>query len=84
MSQPLITIDAALQALASATTRDELNKLANSNGGVAGVRKAGQGMVAQNGCAGFRLRAERKLGELLKTIPRLHGRSGSIPISDHF
>jgi hypothetical protein len=84
VNPPLITIDAALHALASATTPDELNTLANSNGGVAGVRKAGQAMVAQNRCAGLRLRAERKLGELLKTIPRLHGRSGSVPISDHF
>jgi hypothetical protein len=29
MSQPLITVDAALQALASANTPDELIKLAN-------------------------------------------------------
>jgi N6-adenosine-specific RNA methylase IME4 len=36
-------------------------------------------MVAQNRCAEIRLRAERKLGELLTTTPRLHGRPKSVP-----
>jgi hypothetical protein len=36
-------------------------------------------MVAQNRCAEIRLRAERKLGELLATAPRLHGRPKTVP-----
>jgi len=36
-------------------------------------------MAAQNRCAELRLRAERKLGELLTTTPRLHGRPKTVP-----
>jgi hypothetical protein len=42
------------------------------------ARRAKLGMVAQNRCAEIRLRAERKLGELLTTTPRLRGRPKSI------
>ena len=74
MSQPLITIDAALHALASATTPDELITLANqAAASQVYARRAKLGMVAQNRCAEIRLRAERKLGQLLTTTPRLHG-----------
>ena len=80
MSQPLITIDAALQALASATTPDELIKLANQAAALqVYAKRAKLGMVAQNRCAEIRLRAERKLGEILTTAPRLHGRPKSVP-----
>src|ERR1700731_4740905 len=80
MGQPLITIDAALQALASATTPDELITLANQAAALqVYAKRAKLGMVAQNRCAEFRLRAERKLGELLTTTPRLHGRPKSVP-----
>jgi N6-adenosine-specific RNA methylase IME4 len=80
MNQPLITIDAALQALASATTPDELINLANRAAALqVYARRAKLGMVAQNRCAEIRLRAERKLGELLSTTPRLHGRPKSVP-----
>src|SRR6516165_4930801 len=74
MSQPVITIDAALSALASATTPDELITLANQAAALqVYARRAKLGMVAQNRCAEIRLRAERKLGQLLTTTPRLHG-----------
>ena len=43
------------------------------------AKRAKLGMVAQNRCAEIRLRAERKLGELLTTTPRLHGRPKSVP-----
>ena len=80
MSQPLITIDAALQALASANTPDELIKLANQAAALqVYARRARLGMAAQNRCAELRLRAERRLGELLATTPRLHGRPKSVP-----
>ena len=36
-------------------------------------------MEAQNRCAEIRLRAERKLGQLLAITPRLHGRPKSVP-----
>jgi hypothetical protein len=79
MGQPLITIDAALQALASATTPDELITLANRAAALqVYARRAKLGMVAQNRCAEIRLRAERKLGELLSNTPRLHGRPKSV------
>jgi N6-adenosine-specific RNA methylase IME4 len=80
MSQALITVDAALQALASATTPDELINLANQAAALQlYARPAKLGMAAQNRCAELRLRAERKLGELLTTTPRLHGRPKSVP-----
>src|SRR5580704_10776005 len=80
MSQPLITIDADLHALASATTPDELITLANQAAALqVYAKRAKLGMVAQNRCAEIRLRAERKLGELLTTTPRLHGRPKSVP-----
>jgi len=41
-------------------------------------------MVAQNRCAEIRLRAERKLGQLLTTAPRLHGRPKSVPDENTF
>src|SRR6516162_9581331 len=43
------------------------------------ARRAKLGMAAQNRCAELRLRAERKLGELLTITPRLHGRPKSVP-----
>jgi hypothetical protein len=55
-------IDAALSALASATTPDEF--IQPSNQAAASqvyARRAKLGMVAQNRCAEIRLRAERKL-----------------------
>jgi N6-adenosine-specific RNA methylase IME4 len=80
MSQPLITVDAALHALASANTPDELITLANRAAALeVYARRAKLGMVAQNRCAEIRLRAERKLGQLLTTTPRLHGRAKSVP-----
>jgi len=80
MSQPVITIDAALSALASANTPDELITLANQAAALqVYARRAKLGMVAQNRCAEIRLRAERKLGELLTMTPRLHGRPKSVP-----
>jgi hypothetical protein len=48
------------------------------------VRRAKLGMVAQNRCAEIQLRAERKLGELLTTTPRLHGRPKSVPDGNTF
>jgi len=84
VSQPLITIDAALQALASATTPDELITLANQATALqVYARRAKLGMFAQNRCAEIRLRAERKLGELL-TTHRLHGRPKSVPEENTF
>jgi N6-adenosine-specific RNA methylase IME4 len=80
MTQPVITIDGALRALASATTPDELIQLSNQAAALqVYARRAKLGMVAQNRCAEIRLRAERKLGELLTTTPRLHGRPKSVP-----
>jgi N6-adenosine-specific RNA methylase IME4 len=85
MSQPVITIDAALQALASANTPDELIRLSNQAAALqVYARRAKLGMVAQNRCGELRLRAERKLGELLTTTPRLHGRPKSVPDENTF
>lgn len=65
MAQPVITIDAALSALVSATTPDELIQLSNHAAALqAYARPAKLGMLAQNRCAEIRLRAETKLGEL--------------------
>ena len=85
MNQPIITIDAALRALASANTPDELLTLANQAAALqVYARRAKLGMVAQNRCAEIRLRAERKLGQLLATTARLHGRPKSVPGENTF
>jgi transcriptional regulator with GAF, ATPase, and Fis domain len=79
MNQPLITVDAALQALALASTPDELITLANQAAALqVYARRAKLGMVAQNRCAEIRLRAERKLGELLTT--RFVGREHEVSL----
>jgi N6-adenosine-specific RNA methylase IME4 len=81
----LITVDAALHALASVNTPDELITLANQAAALqVYARRAKLGMVVQNRCAEIRLRAERKLGELLTTTPRLHGRPKSVPDENTF
>ena len=83
MAQPVITIDAALSALASATTPDDLIQLSNKAAALqVHARRGKLGMVGQNRCAEIRLRAERKLGELLAKTPRLHGRPRSVPDGD--
>jgi len=83
MKQPVITLDAALRALTSANTPDELLTLANQAAALqVYARRAKLGMEAQNRCAEIRLRAERKLGQLLVTTPRLHGRPKSVPAED--
>jgi hypothetical protein len=52
MAQPVITIDAALSALASAKTPDELIQLSNQAAALrVYARRAKLGMVAQNRCA---------------------------------
>jgi site-specific DNA-methyltransferase (adenine-specific) len=80
VSNLLVTIDAALNALASANSPDDLIDLANKAEALRSyARRAKLGMVAQNRCAELRLRAERKLGQLLATTPRLHGRPKSVP-----
>jgi N6-adenosine-specific RNA methylase IME4 len=85
MNQPLITVDAALHAIASANTPDELITLANQAAALqVYARRAKLGMVAQNRCAEIRLRAERKLGQILATTPRLHGRPKSVPDENTF
>jgi len=79
MKQPVVTVDAALRALASANTPDELLTLANQAAALqVYARRAKLGMIAQNRCAEIRLRAERKLGQLLATTARLHGRPKSV------
>jgi N6-adenosine-specific RNA methylase IME4 len=80
VNQPLITIDAALHALASANTSDELVTLSNqAEAARVYAKRAKLGMLAQNRCAEIRVRAERKLGEILNTTERLHGRPKSVP-----
>jgi hypothetical protein len=82
MAQSVITIDAALSALVSATTPDELIQLSNQAAALpVYARRAKLGMVGQDRCA-IRLRAERKLGELRATTPRLHSRPKSVPDGD--
>jgi hypothetical protein len=69
MNNALITIDAALNALASANSPDELVELANTAETLRTyARRAKLGMVAQNRCAELRLRAERQA----RTVARKH------------
>jgi site-specific DNA-methyltransferase (adenine-specific) len=78
VSQGLTTIDAVLHALASANTPEELVTLSNQAEAFRiYAKRAKLGMVAQNRCAGIRVRAERKLGEILRKTQRLHGRPSS-------
>jgi N6-adenosine-specific RNA methylase IME4 len=74
MSQFLITIDAAMRALASANTPQDLIDLADKAEAFRSyARRAKLGMDAQNRCAELRLRAERKLGGFLVDTPRHPG-----------
>jgi N6-adenosine-specific RNA methylase IME4 len=78
VNHPLITIDAALHALASATTPDELITLADQAEALrVYVKRAKLGLIAQNRCADIRLRADRKAGQVLKVM-LLHGRPKSV------
>jgi hypothetical protein len=80
MNSFLTTVDAAFQALANANTPEELIDLADRAEAMrAYAKRARLGMIAQNRCADVRVRAERKLGELLAATPRLHGRPKSVP-----
>ena len=82
MAQSVITIDAALSALVSATTPDELIQLSNQAAALpVYARRAKLGMVGQDRCA-IRLRAERKLRGTPGDDPRLHGRPKSVPEGD--
>jgi hypothetical protein len=79
MNSFLTTVDAAFQALANANTPEELIDLADRAEAMRSyVERARLGMIAQNRCADVRVRAERKLGELLAATPRLHGRPKSV------
>jgi len=85
MNLPVMTVDAALDAPASANTPGELIALSNQAAALqVYARRAKLGLLAQNRCAEIRLRAERKLGELLTTTPRLHGRPKSVPDGNTF
>jgi hypothetical protein len=85
MNSFLTTVDAAFQALANANTPEELIDLADRAEAMRSyVKRARLGMIAQNRCAEIRLRAERKLGELLTTTPRLRGRPKSVPSENTF
>jgi hypothetical protein len=80
MNSFLTTVDAAFQALADANTPEELIDLADRAEAMRSyAKRARLGMIAQNRCAEVRLRAERKVGELLAATPRLHGRPKSVP-----
>jgi N6-adenosine-specific RNA methylase IME4 len=79
MNSFLTTVDAAFQALANANTPEELIDLADRAEAMRSyAKRARLGMKAQNRCAEVRLRAERKIGELLAATPRLHGRPKSV------
>jgi len=81
--QFLMTVDAALNALAAANTPVDLLDLANMAEAFRRyAQRAKLGLLAQNRCAELRLRAERKLGELLTTTSRLRGRPKSVHQED--
>src|SRR5437868_1714660 len=81
-SKFMATIEAAIRALADATTPDELVRI--SNGAEAlrvYARRARLGLSAQNRAAELRLRAERRIGEYLSGTGRhLGGRPPKKPV----
>jgi len=81
--QFLVTVDAALNALAGLNSPVDLINLANKAEAFRRyAQRAKLGLLAQNRCAELRLRAERKLGELLATTSRLRGRPKSVQHDD--
>ena len=84
MSPPLITIDAALQALASANTPDELLKLANQAAAMhVYARRAKFGMAAQNRCAELRAPFGSS-SDLVTAVVRQHVSEGGFPCAPFF
>src|SRR3954462_12671268 len=81
-SKFVLTIGEALQALATATTPDELIKLANTAEALrVYANRARLGLCAQNRAAELRLRAERRIGEYLAgTARHIGGRPPSKPV----
>src|SRR5258708_31123526 len=78
--QFLMTVDAALNALAAANTPVDLLDLANKAEAFRRyAQRAKLGLLAQNRCAELRLRAERKLGELLTTTSPRRVRPKGVP-----
>src|SRR5258708_298669 len=70
-STPVSTIDAAMRALAEAQTPLELMKVANMAEALrVYASRAKLGLTVQNKAAEIRLRAERRIGELLTTTER--------------
>jgi len=74
---PLARLDRATQLLAEARTVDEV-KLIRDQAEAARVyaRERDLGLQAQNHAAEIKLRAERRLGEILSDMPKQHGARG--------
>lgn len=70
----LLLLDRARQALAEASSVDEVKAIRNQAEAVrAYLKQQGAALEMQNQCAEIKLRAERRLGELLAALPKLHG-----------
>jgi hypothetical protein len=81
---PLARLDQATQLLAKARTVDEV-KLIRDQAEAARVyaRERDLGLQAQNYAAEIKLRAERRLGEILTTMPKNEGARGvGVPYQD--
>ncbi len=70
----LAQLDAAKRALAEATTIDEARDIRDKAEAIRGYyQQQKDSLEAQNYAAELKLRAERKLGEMLKETPKQHG-----------
>src|SRR5690349_17782575 len=80
----IMTIDDALRAVAEAKMPADLLRIANTADAMRHyARRSMAGLLAQNRCAEIRLRAERRLGEML--AEHVHtGRPRTVTQGDHF
>src|ERR1051325_2272367 len=81
-SKFMVTVEAAIRALADANTPDDLIKIANTAEALrVYARRAKLGLTAQNQAAELRLRAERRIGEYLSGTDRhVGGRPSKKPV----
>ena len=83
MTTALVQFDAARQALALATSIDEVKEIRDKAEALrAYVRQQGEGLEMQNQCAEIKLRAERRAGEILSEQERATG-GGDMKSKNH-
>lgn len=78
----LALFDQAIHALAEAKTLEEVERIRDEAEALRTLAKRQKSLEAQNRAAGIKLRAERKLGEMLLAMPKNRGTAGQLAGKD--